>query len=133
MGEWQGTHPTGSSQQLLREDFGCRDQGCSRASASRSSAPPRRSRPVRILRDEPRRNEFGPLATSPRALIGRLDRERTSRLMKAMDACNARLGSGSVVPARAGLAQPRRAWMTKFEMRTPRNTTQAGERPVAKA
>jgi|UPI0002DC46C0 DNA polymerase V len=53
--------------------------------------------------------------------------------MKAMDACNARFGSGRVVPARAGLAQPRRAWMTKFEMRTPRTTTQAGERPVAKA
>ena len=112
MGERQGMHPTGSSQQLLREDFGCSDQGCSRASASRSSAPPRRSRPVRILRDEPRRDEFGPLAASPRALIGRLDRERASRPMNAMDPCNARFGSGSVVPARAGLAQPRRAWTT---------------------
>jgi DNA polymerase V len=50
--------------------------------------------------------------------------------MAAMDACNARWGRGAVVPARAGLVS-RRDWNTKFEMRTPRYTTQVGELPVA--
>lgn len=74
-----------------------------------------------------------PLAVSQRALIGRLDRDRSTPLMGAMDACNARFGRGSVVPARAGLAQQQRAWTTKFEMRTPRYTTQVDELPVARA
>ena len=57
---------------------------------------------------------------------------RTRPLMAAMDACNARWGRGAVVPARAGLVS-RRDWNTKFEMRTPRYTTQVGELPVAVA
>jgi DNA polymerase V len=40
------------------------------------------------------------LDMAPRALIGQLDRERSAPLMAAMDACNARFGRGSVVPAR---------------------------------
>ncbi|CAO4196393.1 hypothetical protein LFADAHJC_LOCUS4768 [Methylorubrum extorquens] len=50
-----------------------------------------------------------------------------------MDACNARFGYSSVVPARAGLAHQQRSWATKFEMRTPRCTTKVGELPVAQA
>ncbi len=75
-------------------------------------------------------NDLVPLSHSPRALIGALDRERSGPLMAAMDACNARWGRGAVVPARAGLVS-RRDWNTKFEMRTPRYTTQVGELPVA--
>jgi DNA polymerase V len=71
-----------------------------------------------------------PLAESPRALIGRLDRERSAPLMAALDACNARWGRGAVVPARAGLTA-KRDWNTKFEMRTPRYTTQVSDLPVA--
>ena len=71
-----------------------------------------------------------PLAESPRALIGRLDRERSAPLMAALDACNARWGRGAVVPARAGLTT-KRDWNTKFEMRTPRYTTQVSDLPVA--
>lgn len=71
-----------------------------------------------------------PLAESPRALIGRLDRERSAPLMAALDACNARWGRGAVVPARAGLAT-KRDWNTKFEMRTPRYTTQVSDLPIA--
>ena len=74
-----------------------------------------------------------PLAASQRSLIGRLDRERAGRLMGAMDVCNGRFGHGSVVPARVGLAHQRRAWTTKFEMRTPRYTTQVDELPMAHA
>ncbi|GJD91641.1 Protein UmuC [Methylobacterium hispanicum] len=69
---------------------------------------------------------------SPRALIGQMDRERSGPLMAAIDACNARWGAGAVVPARAGVLE-KRDWNTKFEMRTPRYTTQVSELPVAVA
>ncbi len=46
--------------------------------------------------------------------------------MNALDACNARFGRGTVAPASAGF-WPRRAWSTKFEMRSPRYTTQLNE------
>jgi DNA polymerase V len=52
--------------------------------------------------------------------------------MAAMDACNARFGRGSVVPARAGLVE-KRTWSTKFEMRTPRYTTRLAEVPAVSA
>ena len=77
-------------------------------------------------------NDLVPLSHSPRALIEALDRERSGPLMAAMDACNARWGRGAVVPARAGLVV-KREWNTKFEMRTPRFTTQVAELPVAHA
>jgi DNA polymerase V len=73
-----------------------------------------------------------PLNYSPRALIGGLNRERSGPLMAAMDACNSRFGRGSVVPARAGLTE-KRTWSTKFEMRSPRYTTQVAELPTAHA
>ncbi|KQU21656.1 DNA polymerase [Methylobacterium sp. Leaf94] len=72
------------------------------------------------------------LEDAPRALIGQLDRERSAPLMAAMDACNARFGRGTVVPARAGLTE-KRTWATKFEMRSPRYTTQVSELPTAHA
>ena len=72
------------------------------------------------------------LEDSPRALIGQMDRERSGPLMAAIDACNARWGAGAVVPARAGVLE-KRDWNTKFEMRTPRYTTQVSELPVAVA
>ena len=72
------------------------------------------------------------LDTSQRALIGQLGRERFGPLMAALDACNARCGRGSVVPALAGLME-KRSWSTKFETRTPRYTTQVGELPIAVA
>jgi DNA polymerase V len=77
-------------------------------------------------------NDLVPLSHSPRALMGALDRERSEPLMAAMDACNARWGRGAVVPARAGLVS-RRDWNTKFEIGTPRYTSQVRELPVAHA
>ncbi|WP_419830981.1 DUF4113 domain-containing protein [Methylobacterium sp.] len=50
--------------------------------------------------------------------------------MAAMDACNARWGRGSMVPARAGLVAKREGNAT-FEMRTQRYTTQVGDLPIA--
>ena len=52
--------------------------------------------------------------------------------MEAMDACNARFGRGTVVPASAGLVE-KRTWSAKFEMRSPRFTTRLGEVPVVAA
>lgn len=72
------------------------------------------------------------LGDTQRALIGQLDRERSAPLMAAMDECNRRFGRGAVVPARAGL-EKKRTWSTKFEMRSPRYTTQVRELPTALA
>ena len=72
------------------------------------------------------------LDVSPRGLIGQLDRERSGPPMAATDACNARFGRGSIVPARAGLVD-KRTWSTTFEMRTRRDTSQVGELPTAVA
>ncbi|WP_238178621.1 DUF4113 domain-containing protein [Methylobacterium dankookense] len=50
--------------------------------------------------------------------------------MALIDACNAHLVRGAVVPARSSIAD-QRAWSTKFEIRTPRQTTQVEEVVVA--
>ena len=92
----------------------------------------------RVWRDGYRYSKAGiittdlvPLAASQRAMpgLGQFDRERGAALMAAMDACNARFGRGTVVPAATGFA-PRRDWSTKFEMRSPRYTTRLAELPV---
>ena len=69
---------------------------------------------------------------SQRTLIGGMDRERSGRIMAALDACNRRWGRGSVVPAAAGTPS-KRAWATKFEMRSPRYTTRMDELPAVRA
>ena len=69
-----------------------------------------------------------PLILSQRALIGSFDRQRSLKLMTALDACNSRFGRGSVVPAASGLHE-KRLWATKFEMRSPRYTTNVNEIP----
>ncbi len=70
------------------------------------------------------------LEVSQRALIGALDREKSGRLMAALDACNSKHGRGMVFPAAAGIARQRKAWVTKFDMRSPRYTTRIDEVPV---
>ncbi len=72
------------------------------------------------------------LADAPRALIGAFDRERSVRMMTALDACNRRFGRGTVVPAAAGFPSSR-TWQTRFEMRSPRYSTQIGEIPRVRA
>lgn len=49
-----------------------------------------------------------------------------------MDTYNDRFDRGSVVPAGAGLMK-KRTGSTKFEMRSPRYTTQVSETPTAHA
>ena len=72
------------------------------------------------------------LAASQRALpgIGRLDREKASAIMAALDRCNGRYGRGTVVVAAAGLPPARAVWATKFEMRSPRYLSRLDELPV---
>lgn len=65
-----------------------------------------------------------------RPLFGGLDRERSARLMGALDAINARYGRGTLVPAAAGLE---RAWSTRFDRRSPRYTTRLEELPTTSA
>lgn len=67
---------------------------------------------------------------SQRALIGALDREKGGRLMEALDACNQKRGRGVVFPAAAGIVRQRKAWVTRFDMRSPRYTTRIDEVPV---
>jgi len=71
-----------------------------------------------------------PLESSQRALIGAFDREKSGRLMEALDACNQRHGRGVLFPAAAGVARQKKAWITKFDMRSPRYTTHLEEVPV---
>ncbi|MGA0534353.1 MULTISPECIES: Y-family DNA polymerase [Hansschlegelia] len=65
----------------------------------------------------------------PAALIGGRDREKAARMMAAIDAVNAKHGRGSVTSAAVGI---RKAWQTKFEMRSPRYTTRVDELPAAR-
>lgn len=53
--------------------------------------------------------------------------------MGAMNAFKGCYGCDNVVLAWAGLERQRRAWTAKFEMRSPRYTTQVDELPVAHA
>lgn len=51
--------------------------------------------------------------------------------MAALDACNARWGRGTVVPARAGLERARTDWSTKFALRSPHSATPVAALPTA--
>ena len=63
-----------------------------------------------------------------RALFDNLDHERAAKVMAAMDEANRRWGRATVVPAAVGIAK-KSAFLTKFEMRSPRYTTRWDELP----
>jgi len=63
-------------------------------------------------------------------LFDQADRERSKRLMKAVDSVNARYGADTVRCAAAGLAQ---RWRTRFSQRSPAYTTDWNELATAKA
>ncbi|WP_336812407.1 DUF4113 domain-containing protein [Bosea sp. MMO-172] len=50
--------------------------------------------------------------------------------MAALDAWNSKHGRGTLFPAAAGVYRQRKAWVTKFDMRSPRYTTRIDELPV---
>lgn len=66
------------------------------------------------------------------SLFGRsqAERDRSSRLMAAMDAVNARMGRDTVKPLAAGLAKP---WQGKSARRSPAWTTRLEDLPLVKA
>jgi len=88
--------------------------------------------PWRYSKAEVITTDLVPLAESPPGADRSARPGRSEPLMVALDACNARWGRGSVVPARAGVATKREC-NTKFKMRTPRYTTQVSDLPVAYA
>jgi hypothetical protein len=60
----------------------------------------------------------GQLARGARIVVAStsgLELERSTALMAALDACNARFGPGTIVPAAAGVVDGR-SWATRFEM-----------------
>ncbi len=57
-------------------------------------------------------------------LFDDLDREKSAKLMRVLDAVNARTASDTLRYATAGLKQP---WRTKFQKRSPRYTTRWDE------
>lgn len=74
-------------------------------------------------------SDLVPLATAPRPLFDGLDRERSAKIMAAMDQVNARHGRHTIVPASVGFKMQ---WATKFERRSPRYTTRWDELPLAR-
>jgi DNA polymerase V len=68
---------------------------------------------------------FGDLARGTRVqmrLFDRVDRKRSEKLMRTLDAVNLKIGSGALVYAASGLAGTRR-WHTVFKKRSPFYTT----------
>jgi len=63
-------------------------------------------------------------------LFDHADRERSKRLMRAVDSLNARDGAGTVRFAASGLIQQ---WRTQFARRSPAFTTNWRDLPVARA
>lgn len=68
-------------------------------------------------------------AVAQRVLFGSYDHERSAKLMAALDAVNDRHGRGTLVPAADGF---KKEWSTKFEMRSPRYTTNWDELPTVR-
>lgn len=67
--------------------------------------------------------------SAPRPLFDAREREKSARLMGALDAINDRFGRATLVPAASGIRK--REWQTKFDRRSPRYTTRLDELPRA--
>lgn len=68
------------------------------------------------------------VAEVPRDLFMQTDRERSSRLMEAMDAINARMGRNTIHTAAAGI---RRSWQQQRNRLSPCYTTKLDDLPMA--
>ena len=118
-GHWRGCSDSTRSarrgvQTRRRTGPKCRPSQLNPASRGRRLAPPL----ARGLEDT-----SGPLFDG-------MDRERSARLMAALDEVNARWGHGALVPAATGLRRP---WAIRFGHRSPRYTTRVEELPTASA
>lgn len=75
-------------------------------------------------------NDLVPAGTAPRALFQMRDRDKSARLMSALDAVNARFGRAALAPASIGL---QRDWQARFDRKSPRYTTRLNELPSVMA
>ena len=74
--------------------------------------------------------ELVPIARVQPSLLDARDRERSARLMAAMDTINSRMGRGTLVPAATRMAS---SWQMRQESRSPSYTTDLKDIPVVKA
>lgn len=74
-------------------------------------------------------NDLVPAQSAPRPLFGARNREKSARLMSALDAVNARFGRSALTPASNGL---KRDWQARFDRKSPRYTTRLDELPSVK-
>jgi DNA polymerase V len=91
----------------------------------------------RVYREGYRYNKAGimltalvPVSQRQLDLFEDRDRERSSRLMRVLDRLNAEMGTGTLRYAAEGYMK---RWRTRFERRSPVNTTNWRDLPVAKA
>ena len=75
-------------------------------------------------------SDLAPAAAQPRMLFATRDPARSARTMAALDAVNARYGRDTLRLAATGLEQ---GWGTRHHRLSPRYTTRADERLVARA
>jgi DNA polymerase V len=92
---------------------------------------------TRIWRDGYRYTKAGVMLTDlmaaervPVTLFEAADRQRSEKLMEALDSLNGRFGTGTVFPAGTGI---KRAWRTQAENVTPHYTTRFEELPLVRA
>lgn len=72
-----------------------------------------------------------PAGSGMRPLFAARDRDKSERLMAALDAVNSKFGRGSMAPAAIGIKK--HEWQTTFDRRSPRYTTRLDELPYAMA
>lgn len=68
---------------------------------------------------------------SKRAFVGAFDREKCGRLTEGPGRLQREAWETRRVLRGAGVVKQRKAWITKFDMRSPRYTTRLEEVPVA--
>lgn len=79
-------------------------------------------------------DDLAPLQAAQAALWPPRDRDRSARLMEALDAVNARHGRRSLFVARAGVAAAKpKGWELRADRKSPRYTTRMDELPIARA
>lgn len=75
-------------------------------------------------------NSLTPPGRAPRSLFSTVRAERSAGLMKALDAINAKMGTGTLQPAGMGLQA---SWKLKFGQRSPSWTTNWNQIPRVRA
>ena len=75
-------------------------------------------------------SDLSPAARRPADLFPTHDRQRSVKLMSALDKVNQRFGRNTLYPAAAGI---KRAWSLRADRKSPCYTTRVDELPIARA